>query len=442
MTYNANAQTAAGTATGVEGANLGALLNLSGTTHTSAGEYTDIWTFTDPDGNYQNATGTVIDFIRQAAATVTADNESKVYGTTLTLAGTEFTDSGLFGTDCVTSVTLSSVGTAASALVGTYPITPGGATGTGLANYNISYAPGVLSVIAEAGSVFVLDKTASGAVTVSGSAQLKVLGNLIVDSGSSSALTTTGNASVKAAAIQVTGCYQKGSGTTINPAPVTGVAAVADPLGGASGPNPAGMLKYGAENLTGSAKATIYPGIYTSISVSTSAKLTLATGIYVIEGGGLSVSDSASIVTSGGGVLIVNAGSNYPTVGGRQTYGSITVSDSASIDLSPYTKPGAYAGMVIDQTTDNNQAMTLSGAAIDTIGGTIFAPAAALRVSNSAAIQGGVVVDTLTVSNSEVAMAAEVGSDAPDSPLLEDSELLTDVAVSLITVRRAGKAGA
>ena len=39
-----------------------------------------------------------------------------------------------------------------------------------------------------AGSVFVLDAKASGALTVSGSAQLKVSGNLIVDSSSSSAL--------------------------------------------------------------------------------------------------------------------------------------------------------------------------------------------------------------------------------------------------------------
>ena len=330
-------------------------------------------------------------------------------------------------------------------------------------------------------------------------------GNLIVDSSSSSALTTTGSASVTAAAIQITGGYQKGSSTKISPAPVTGVAAVPDPLGGESGPNPTGMKNYGAENLGGSAKATIYPGIYTSISVTNSAKLTLATGIYVIEGGGLTVSTPPVSSPAAGGVLIVNAGSNYPTLGGHQTYGGITVSNSASINLSPYTNTGIYAGLVIFQTTDNSQAMVFSGSATGAITGTIYVPAAALTVSNSAAIQGGVIVDTLTISGSAVlsqvkqaaapssaaapasaltaeaigslpaaapsgpvagfrspaagraarvfsppapialaaswrpvAMESEGAPDGTDSRLFEDSDLLTDVAVSLITAQRAG----
>jgi hypothetical protein len=88
-------------------------------------------------------------------------------------------------------------------------------------------------------------------------------------------------------------------------------------------------------NLSGSATTTIPPGIYPSITVSNSAKLTLASnGIYIIQGGGLSVSGAASI--SGTNVLIVNAGSNYPTIGGTQTYGAITLSNSGAINLSPY----------------------------------------------------------------------------------------------------------
>jgi hypothetical protein len=97
-------------------------------------------------------------------------------------------------------------------------------------------------------------------------------------------------------------------GTAISPPPVTGVAAVPDPLGGPTGLNPSGMTNFGAVNLRGTATETIQPGIYTSIAVSNSAKLTLASGIYIIEGGGRSVSGADSL--SGSGVLIVNAGSN------------------------------------------------------------------------------------------------------------------------------------
>ena len=54
--YNATAYTATGSATGIGGVSLGADLNLTGTTHTSAGTYAnDSWSFTDPNGNYQSA---------------------------------------------------------------------------------------------------------------------------------------------------------------------------------------------------------------------------------------------------------------------------------------------------------------------------------------------------------------------------------------------------
>jgi autotransporter-associated beta strand protein len=66
VTYDTNAHTATGTATGVAGAKLSNDLNLSGTTHTNAGTYNgDTWSFTDPTGNYKSASGIVRDVINQ-----------------------------------------------------------------------------------------------------------------------------------------------------------------------------------------------------------------------------------------------------------------------------------------------------------------------------------------------------------------------------------------
>ena len=62
LTYDGRPHTATGTAKGVNGQSL-AGLDLSGTTHTSAGNYNDTWTFTDVTGNYNNATGAVTDLI-------------------------------------------------------------------------------------------------------------------------------------------------------------------------------------------------------------------------------------------------------------------------------------------------------------------------------------------------------------------------------------------
>ena len=59
----ATPHTATGTATGVGGADLSAGLNLTGTTHTDAGDYpSDAWSFAGGT-NYNDASGTVHDII-------------------------------------------------------------------------------------------------------------------------------------------------------------------------------------------------------------------------------------------------------------------------------------------------------------------------------------------------------------------------------------------
>ena len=83
-----------------------------------------------------------------ANLTITANNQTKAFGQTLTLAGTEFTASGLVNGDAVTNVALNSAGAAARATVAgsPYAIVPGAALGTGLGNYNIAYVNGLLTV--------------------------------------------------------------------------------------------------------------------------------------------------------------------------------------------------------------------------------------------------------------------------------------------------------
>ena len=78
--------------------------------------------------------------VNPASLTITADNQSKTYGAVANLGTTAFTTSGLVNNDSVSTVTLASPGAPASANVGTYTLTGGNATGTGLSNYTISYA--------------------------------------------------------------------------------------------------------------------------------------------------------------------------------------------------------------------------------------------------------------------------------------------------------------
>jgi hypothetical protein len=69
-TYDGGAHAATGSCVGVSGEGLSGL-DLSGTTHTNAGDYpNDPWTFTDGTGNYNNTSGAVHDRIGKAASTV------------------------------------------------------------------------------------------------------------------------------------------------------------------------------------------------------------------------------------------------------------------------------------------------------------------------------------------------------------------------------------
>ena len=83
-------------------------------------------------GNYTIAyvNGTLT--VKPAALTITANNDSKTYGTLKTFSSTAFTETGLVTAngDTITGVTETSTGAPVSAPVGTYAIVPGTATGT------------------------------------------------------------------------------------------------------------------------------------------------------------------------------------------------------------------------------------------------------------------------------------------------------------------------
>src|SRR5262249_21265180 len=101
LVYDGNSHTATGTAAGAGGVDLSGDLVLTGTTHTNAGTYSDTWTFHDPDGNYNDASGTIIDIITPKLASVTPDAKSKLYGSAdPALTGTL---SGFLAGDAVTA---------------------------------------------------------------------------------------------------------------------------------------------------------------------------------------------------------------------------------------------------------------------------------------------------------------------------------------------------
>jgi uncharacterized repeat protein (TIGR01451 family) len=104
--------------------------------------------FTPADTNYASTNLSVNLVVTPAPLTVTANDQTKLYGQTLALGAgeTAFTTSALVNGDSVASVTLASAGAAGVAGTGSYPIVPSAAVGIGLTNYSIAYSNGTLTV--------------------------------------------------------------------------------------------------------------------------------------------------------------------------------------------------------------------------------------------------------------------------------------------------------
>jgi hypothetical protein len=118
---------------------------------TAAGAYTIEASYSGATGlNASSGTGNLT--INQKDLTITASNKTKVYGDTVVFdestPSTDFSVSGLVNSDTVDSISLASLGAAATATVAgsPYVITPSAAVGTGLGNYSISYVDGSLTV--------------------------------------------------------------------------------------------------------------------------------------------------------------------------------------------------------------------------------------------------------------------------------------------------------
>jgi hypothetical protein len=171
--------------------------------------------------------------------TITAKNQTKTYGEPLVLGTSQFTASGLVGSDSVDSVTLTSAGASATATVagGPYPITPSAAVGTGLANYTISYVDGSLTV-------------SKAALTVTADNRIKTYGSeLDLGTGAFTADGLVNSDTVTGVRLASPGAAADAS-VAGNPYPITASAAVGTGLGNYAITYVSGVLTVNAKALT------------------------------------------------------------------------------------------------------------------------------------------------------------------------------------------------
>ncbi len=430
------------------GVNLGTASVTNGvaalsTSALSVGSHT-ITAVYEGDNNFAFSISTATQTVQRdsSTTTVTTSANSPNLGQTVTFTATVTANSTGSGTptgnvdfyDTTTSTDLTPGGVALSSGTATFSTTTLSvgshtikATYSGDGNFLTSNAS--TSPVTIGSFIVVLDRTAGGALSLSGNASINIAGPVYVDSSSTSALSASGNAQIKASAINVTGKVQRSGNASLSPAPVTGASVAADPLAGVAVPvaSTLGLASKGSLSLSGNASQTIGPGVYSQISLSGNASLTLNPGVYIITGGGFAASGNATVSVSGPsnaitgtGVMIYNAASGYNVATGVDggSFGAITLSGNGTIKLAP-PSTGAYAGILIFQARDNAKALTFSGNALQGVTGVIYAPAAQLAESGNAQIGStsnpiSIVVDTLSASGNAIAdgltLAAPSGS--------------------------------
>ena len=304
--------------------------------------------------------------------TITASARSKNYGTALALGTTAFTTGTLYNGDTVSGVTLTSSGAAATATVAgsPYTIVPSAAAGTGLTNYNISYANGSLTVSA-------------APLTITASAQSKNYGTALAlgttafttgtlyngDTVSGVTLTSSGAAATATVA---------GSPYTIVPSAAAGT----------------GLTNYNISYANSSLTVSAAPLTITASAQSKNYGTTLALGTTAFTTGTLYNGDTVSGVTltsSGAAATATVAGSPY----------TIVPSAAAGTGLTNYNISYANGSLTVSAApltiTANNQGKTYGQSL--TLGTTAF---------TSTGLQNGETIGSVTLASSGAAATAPV----------------------------------
>ncbi|GEM_PF-1293567 len=261
--------------------------------------------------------------------------------------------------------------------------------------------------------IYALNPSASGAVSVSGTAELQSSCGLYVNSSSTTAMTCNGHGSsyaYDAPEYDIVGSYGC-SASAISGTPNTGVSHISDPL--ASLPVPA-TGPYTCQYTNYSAGTDVYPGTYCGgITVkNTTAKF--HSGKYIIVGGGLSIQANGVVQMVDGGIFI------YNTYDASHPFGGVSMNSNSSANLTAMTT-GTYAGILYFE--DRTAPATTDyfwGGANSTYTGTIYAKNALISMNGNPSLTSAaytiIVADELSLQGTSY-LNNDYSSLAGGSPL-------------------------
>jgi len=243
-------------------------------------------------------------------------------------------------------------------------------TNYGSGNYVASNANSIRDIALRTGSgcMFVLDPSASGALTIGGGGSLNMSAcGAYVDSISSSAVSVVGGASMSTTFLNIGGNYSAGPGAiTTTLGITTNSKLVADPLLAYDVPS---YSTCDHTNFSASGNKTLDPGVYCGgISLAGNKTITLNPGNYIIDGGTFSITGGPTV--NGSGVTI------FLTKKLQSSYATLSVGGNGTTTLTaPATGP--YAGILIFQSRNapSSGTNTIAGTSNSVFNGVVYTPA-------------------------------------------------------------------
>jgi hypothetical protein len=155
----------------------------------------------------------------------------------------------------------------------------------------------------------------------------------------------------------------------------------------------------------------LQPGVYQGgIHITGASIVVMSPGVYIMDGGGFKVDGLATVV--GLEVMIYNTSGTYPA-------GPISISAVGKAVLAAPLS-GTYQGINFFQDRAQNTPLSLTGFGLSAITGVVYAPAAPVNLTGSAAVGldilgGAYVVDSMVISGAG-AINVNLGLNPPRIP--------------------------
>jgi hypothetical protein len=253
--------------------------------------------------------------------------------------------------------------------------------------------------------LLLLQSSGADALTIDASAAITVSGaGISVNSTDAAAIRLSGG-SLQVGALAVAGGVTKAGATVTGPV-LTGAAPSPDPFRKLAAPSSADypIRSTQATVITSDTPTTLQPGVYRGgIVLAGNASVTLAPGMYILEGGGLFVSGNAKL--SGNGVTLYNTSGLIPG-------GMVYITGYGQVNLTA-PSDGTYAGIALfqdrclstDIEADSNSRLQVTGL--------MYTPAAKFEIEGNAAVtvtSAGVISDHLEIADSATLSVDSTGS--------------------------------